>query len=254
MKRSALAVFISLSALTLSQSAHALSLAQVRQAGVLRLATSADFAPFNTITGGRISGFEVELGDLMGKTLGLKTVWTAAPFDSLFAGLDSGKYDAVMASHAVNSTRLKLVDFARPHYCTGGVVLGRLGGPADHKALVGRRVGAETGSTYFAYLRKLPFQKSVQLYPGSEAAIQALAFGKIDAVVTDRFAALAAIRAYPKANLVVGEQLWNERVAAVVGKNNTGLKDALSGALNTLLQNGQYAALSQRYFAQDIRC
>ena len=240
--------------LLLAPLSQALPLSQIRQAGVLRLATSADFAPFNSEADGKLSGFEVELGEMMAKTLGLKVAWTVAPFDSLLGGLDSEKYDAVIASHAITSTRLKLVDFARPHYCTGGVLLTRQGGPLDHKALEGQRVGAESGSTYFSYLKKLPFQKSVQLFPGSDAAIQALAFGKVNAVVTDRFAALTAIKTYPKANLVLGEQLWKEEIGTAVSKGNGTLLAALNGALNTVLQDGQYAALSKKYFAQDVRC
>ncbi len=254
MKRSAVAVLVSLSALSLVQFTQALSLAQVRQAGFLRLSTSADFAPFNSQSGGKPGGFEVELGELLAKTLGLKAAWTVAPFDTILDGLGADRYDAVIASHAVTSTRLKLVDFTRPHYCTGGVLLTRTGGPTEHRALAGQRVGAESGSTYFSYLKKLPFQKSVQVYSGSDEAIKALAFGKVKAVVTDRFAALAAIKAYPGAKLLMGEQLWKEEIAVATSKNNTELKDALNGALNTLFRNGQYAALSQKYFAQDIRC
>jgi polar amino acid transport system substrate-binding protein len=204
--------------------------------------------------GGKVSGFEVELGDLIAQTLGLRSVWTTAPFDGLLAGLKSDKYDAVMASHAINSTRLKVADFARPHYCTGGVVLSAKGGPTTHRALEGLRVGAESGSTYYAYVQKLPFQKSIQVFPSSEATLQTLAFGKIDAVVTDRFAALAAVKAYPGAKLQLGEQLWQEQIGTAVAKGNSTLQSAIDGALNTLLQNGQYSALSQKYFGQDIRC
>ncbi|ULH14044.1 ABC transporter substrate-binding protein (plasmid) [Deinococcus sp. KNUC1210] len=233
---------------------QALPLAQISQAGVLRLATSADFAPFNSKDGTTLSGFEVDLGNLIAQTLGLKVQWTVAPFDSIFDGLNTEQYDAVIASHAITSTRLKVVDFARPHYCTGGVVLSRRGGPADHKALVNQKVGAESGSTYFAYLKKLPFQKAIQLFPTSDDAIQALAFGKVSAVVTDRFAALAAVKAYPGATLVLGEQLWKEEIGMAVRKGNTTLKAALDSALNTLLENGKYRALSLKYFKQDIRC
>lgn len=246
---------VSLTLFVLSLSpAQALSLPQIRQSGVLRLATSADFAPFNSQVGGKLSGFEVELGELLAKTLGLKVLWTVTPFESIFGGLNSEQYDAVIASHAINSTRLKLVDFTRPHYCTGGVLLSRQGGPQDHRALEGQKVGAETGSTYFSYLQKLPFQKSVQLFQASDAALQALAFGKVNAVVTDRFAALAAVNAYPKAKLVLGEQLWKEEIGTAVSKGNVTLKAALNGALVTVFADGQYAALSKKYFGQDIRC
>jgi polar amino acid transport system substrate-binding protein len=240
--------------LVVSPAAQALSLSDVKQAGVLRLATSADFAPFNTLVDGKPAGFEVDLGNLLAQTLGLKVAWTVTPFDTIFGGLDNNKYDAVIASHAITSARLKVVDFANPHYCTGGVVLTRVGGPTMHKSLEGQKIGAESGSTYFSYVQKLPFKKIIQLFPASDAAIQALAFGKVNAVVTDRFAALAATKTYSKAGLVIGEQLWKEEIGTAVQKGNTSLVTALNGALSTLMNNGQYDALSKKYFAQDIRC
>jgi len=233
---------------------QAATLTAIKQAGVIRLATSADFAPFNMLVGGKPGGFEVELGELLARQLGVRVEWTVAPFDSLFGGLDRDRYDAVIASHAITSARLKLVDFAQPHYCTGGVVLTRTGGPTTHKALEGQRVGAESGSTYYAYLTKLPFKKSIQLYGASDEALQALAFGKVQAVVTDRFAALAAMKTYPKASLTVGEQLWKEAVGTAVSKGNTSLVTALNTALGTVLNDGQYSALSKKYFSEDIRC
>lgn len=235
-------------------SAQARPLAGITQSGVLRLATSGDFAPFNSNVGGRLSGFEVELGNLLATRMNLKAVWTVQPFDGIFGGLNSDQYDVVVASHAINSTRLKLVDFARPHYCTGGVVLGHVGGPLDHRALVGKSIGVQEGSTYNAYVHKLPFKVYSQLFPGSDDALRALAFGQIDAVVTDRFTALAAIKTYPKAPLFMGEQLWTEQIGMAVKKGNGSLQAALNVAMGTLLKNGEYAALSKKYFGQDIRC
>jgi polar amino acid transport system substrate-binding protein len=247
----ALATGLMFSALSTGQ---ARTLAEATQAGVLRLATSGDFAPFNSNVGGTLSGFEVELGNLLARQLNLKAVWSVQPFDGIFGGLNTDQYDVVLASHAINSTRLKLVDFARPHYCTGGVVLGRAGGPLNHLALKGKSVGIQAGTTYSAYVHKLPFPLFKQQFPGSDEAIRALAFGQINAVVTDRFTGLAAIKAFPKAPLVMGEQLWTEQIGMAVKKGNSTLQSALDRALATLLKDREYAVLSQKYFGQDIRC
>lgn len=236
--------------------AQARTLAEVRASGALNIATSADFEPFNYMRGGSPAGFEVDLGEAVARKLGLRAQWVVRPFDGLLRDLAGRpqEIDLVIASHAITSTRLQSADFSTPHYCTGGVILTRQGGPLTTRALAGRNLGAEAGSTYFGFLRKLPFQKSVQVYGSSQAAIQAVATGQVDAIATDRFAALDALKTYSKAKLVVGDTLWKEQIGMAFAKGNTELRQAVNGALKQLVQDGSYLKLSQKYFGQNIGC
>ncbi len=59
---------------------------------------------------------------------------------------------------------------------------------------------------------------------------------------------------YNKAKLVMGDLLWRESIGMAVQKGNVGLRQALNGALATLLKDGEYTKLSQSYFGQDVRC
>ena len=238
----------------LASAAQARSWSEIHSSGVLRLATSADFEPFNFLKSGQFAGFEVDLGELIGKQLGLKVVWIKDDFDSLLNDFAAKNYDAVIASHAVTSTRAKVVDFTQPHYCTGGVALAQPGGPLTSKAMVGRVLSAESGSTYMGYIQKLPFDKQLKVYSSSQEAIQAVATGQVSAVVTDKFAALQALQTYNKAKLVMGDLLWRESIGMAVQKGNVGLRQAINGALSTLLKNGDYTKLSKTYFGQDVRC
>ncbi|WP_241191137.1 ABC transporter substrate-binding protein [Deinococcus psychrotolerans] len=250
MKRSltALALMVPL----LCQAAQARSYADIRSSGTIRLATSVDFEPFNYLKGNTFAGFEVDLGEMIAKQLGLKVVWVKGDFDSLLKNFKD--YDLVIASHAITSTRAKLVDFTQPHYCTGGVALAKPGGPLTSKAMAGQLLGVESGSTYMGFIQKLPFEKQLKVYGSSQAAIQAVATGQVSATVTDKFAALKALRTYNKANLQMGDLLWRESIGMAVQKGNSELRQAVNGALATLLKNGEYDALSKSYFGQDVRC
>ncbi|EYB69773.1 amino acid ABC transporter substrate-binding protein [Deinococcus phoenicis] len=236
--------------------AQARTLADARTSGTLKIATSADFEPFNFLKAGSPTGFEVELAEALARRLGLQPQWVVRPFDGLLRDLAERpqEIDLVIASHAITSTRQQSADFSTPHYCTGGVILTRAGGPLTSKALAGKNLGAEAGSTYFGFLRKLPFQKTVQVYPSSQAAIQSVATGQVDAIVTDRFAALGALKTYAKANLTLGDILWKEQVGMAFARGNSELRQAVNGALQQLVQDGTYAKLSRKYFGQDIGC
>jgi len=234
--------------------AHAATLAEIRASGVLRLATSADFPPFNTVENARFGGFEVELGNRLATRLGVRPLWVKYDFDDLLRDLPTNQYDLVIASHAITADRARTVDFTNAHYCTGGVILARQGGPARSRDLAGRRVGVESGSTYFGYLNKLPFQKNVKVYSASDEAALALLAGQVDATVTDRFVALGLRARNPAAKLVTSDLLWTEAIGMAVRKGNADLRRAVNTALADLVKSGEYAALSRRYFGEDIRC
>lgn len=238
----------------LSSGAHARTYDLVRSSGVLRLATSADYEPFNYLKDNQFTGFEVELGNLLAKQLNLKPVWVKVDFDSLLTNFDKSNYDVVIASHAITSTRAKVVDFTQPHYCGGNLLLTRKGGPLTTKALENKILGAESGSVNLTFLQKLPFKKQIKVYPSTEATYRAVALGEVDAALTDRFGAASAIKTYTKANLMLGEVLWRTASGMAVSKGNSSLKTALNTGLAALLKDGSYHKLSLRYFGDDIRC
>ena len=175
---------ILIAALATLGTAQARNLNQIRSDGTLHLYTSADFAPFSSIldsiTGGlgKPVGFEVELGNLIASRMGLRPVWQVKDFDALIPGIVSNpEVDVLIASHAITSTRAKLVDFTRPHYCTGGVAIAVPGGPLGSKAFRNQSVGAEAGSTYEGYLKKLPFPVNVVQYATSGKSYAGLTSG-----------------------------------------------------------------------------
>lgn len=240
----------------LSAAAHARTLAEIRASGVLKVATSADFEPFNFSDGGRPAGFEIDLASLIAARLGLKVQWVVRPFDGLLRDLKErpDDIDVVAASHAITEARQQQVEFSLPAYCTTSVILTRAGGPLTSKDLAGKNLGTEAGSTYFNFLRKSLIQKTLQVYPSRQTSLQAVATGRVDAIVTDRFAALKALNTYWKAKLVIGDILWTEQVGLAFAKGDPALRQAVNAALKQTLQDGSYAKLSRQYFGVDVRC
>ena len=243
--------------LFLSSPARAARLADIRKSGVLRLATEGAFPPFNFYQGKELSGFDVDLGNAVAAKMGLKPEWKTLPFDALLIGLDArqDRYDLVVASHGVTPERAKAVDFTAPYYCTGAILVARPGGPRTVKELDGKDVASSVGTTYLAYLRKLPGGVKVRnskSYPKDTDCFSNLMAGRVAVWVTDRFVALKLQATQP--SLQIGDMLFEERVAMAVGKGNAELKFAVDEILAELLKDGTYARLSEKYFHHDIRC
>ncbi len=249
--------FISLflTGLLFSMSAPALPshLDDIRKVGVLHAATEGAFPPFNFFKGKDLVGFEVDLTNEIGKRMGLKVDWRTYSFDSLLIGLEEHRYDVVAASHAITPERAKAVDFANPHYCTGGVLLTKAGGPLSTRELASKVVAVGVGTSYAQYLSA---QKgvTVRTYPKDLDAIQALIAGNVDAMMTDKFSILDLKKQGKLPGLKYSGIVEYEKVAIAVPKNEPQLLAALNAGLQKTLDDGTYAKLSNKYFGEDIRC
>src|ERR1700692_2144681 len=64
-------------------------LAKVKAAGVLKVGTETEFAPFDYIDAGAHAGLNVDLFDEIGKELGVKIEWVTLPWDGVLPGLEA---------------------------------------------------------------------------------------------------------------------------------------------------------------------
>lgn len=246
-------VALALATLALASAASARTFDQIKKDGTIVIATEGAFQPFNYFKGQTLTGFEVDLANALAKQMGLKVKWVTQPFDSLLIGLNQNRYDFVIASHGITPERQKAVDFSAPHYCTGGAIVSRTGGPKTVADLKGKTVAVQVGTTYLTNVQKVAGVGKVNTYPKDTDAQQALMAGRADAWVSDKFGGLDAVKA-SSGKLQQGALLFQERIAMAVKKNNPTLLKALNDALTAAQKNGTYAKISQQYFGQDVRC
>ena len=244
---------LSLAVLALGATASARDLAAVKQAGTLVVATEPTYPPFTYTQGKKVVGFEAELAELLAKQLGVKVEWKTSSFDTLLIGLGQGRYDMVIASHGITPERQKAVDFSSPHYCSGGVLVSKSGGPRTLADLKGKKLGVQLGTTYATRARSLPGVGRIQTYPNNTDALQALMAGRTDAYLTDRFVALEA-RKKTGGKVQIGDLIFQEKIGIAFQKGNKSLTTAVNAALKKVQSDGSYQKLSEKYFGEDIRC
>jgi polar amino acid transport system substrate-binding protein len=226
----------------------------IKKSGTIVIATEGQFAPFNFFQGSKLTGFEVDVANAIAAKMGLKVEWKTIGFDALLAGLNQDRWDMVIASHGITEERAKAVTFADPHYCSGGVIISKDGAIKTAADLAGKTVAVQTGTTYLDNVKKVPGVKEVKNFPQDTDARGALMTGRVDAWVTDRFAGKAALEANPAGGLKLGGFLFVERIAAAVAKGNTSLVTEVNKALAAIQADGTYAAISNKWFKEDIRC
>ncbi len=84
----------------------------------LKMATNAEFPPYEYIDGDKYYGIDVEVAKIIADKLGYDLVIENVAFDSIIPGVQSGKYDMGMAGMTVTEDRIEKVDFS-DSYATG---------------------------------------------------------------------------------------------------------------------------------------
>ncbi len=250
---SLLSVAIPLS-LMLSSPSQAREWDVIKNSGTIVAATEGAFQPFNYYDGPKLTGFEVDLAEAIAKKLGLKLEWRVVAFDAQLAALKQDRFDFAIASHGYTEERAKSVDFANPHYCTGGQIAAYKDGPLTMAALNGKTVGVQLATSYADAAKKIKGIKTVKTYKGDPEAFSALRAKKVDVWISDKFTVKATLDKNPDAGITAGEMVFVERVSMILRKNNKALADKLNQALAEVMKDGTYKALSEKYFKEDISC
>ncbi len=226
---------------------------QIKKSGKILIGTEGAFPPFNFFDDqNHLKGFDIDIGNAIAKQLNLQPEWKAHAWDTMLIALNQGRFDFVIASHTITAERAKAVDFSKPYYCTGNVIVTKPGGPLTPEALKGKVIGAQLGTTFEEFAKQFG-PKQLKTYQTNPDAVQDLMMGRIDAWITDQFTAIEAIKTR-NLNLKVSGLLNKEEIGMAVAKGNSLLLAAINKALDDIQANGVYAKISDKWFGQDIRC
>ena len=99
----------------LSPLAHAELIDDVNDRGELRIALEANTPPFNFKEGDTLTGFEVELGQLLARELDVRADFIVTDAGDLLQGVESGKYDVALNHIALTPELKDRFDFSEPY-------------------------------------------------------------------------------------------------------------------------------------------
>ncbi|MFL9674986.1 transporter substrate-binding domain-containing protein [Pseudomonas marginalis] len=100
----------------LSPLAHAELIDDVNDRGELRIALEANTPPYNFKEGDKLTGFEVELGELLAKEMDVRPSFITTDDADMLPGVSTGKYD-VAINHVAMTAELKdQFDFSEAYH------------------------------------------------------------------------------------------------------------------------------------------
>lgn len=224
---------------------------QLVKEGQFTFAASGEYRPFSFIKNGKMVGYDIAVGKAIADVLGLEANPVRAKFSGIVTGVKQGRYDAAVASHTITAERKEHVDFSIPYYYSGPQIFVRPGSSIQTKEdLIGKEIAVSKGSTYYDLALKLTSPEKIQAYDSDVVALQSLAKGRHDAVITD---AITGQKAISSGLEIVGRaHLGISKQAVAVAKENDRLLEAINKALKQLKQSGRLAEISKKWIGADI--
>ena len=226
-----------------------------KQPSKIVIASDATFPPMEMVDENKaIVGFDVDLMNAAAKAGGFAVEFKNTAWDGIFAGLDAGKYDAVMSSVTITDDRKKTMDFSVPYINAGQVVVvkSEVNNVTKLADLKGKTVGCQIGTTgAFAIDKEKDADKITEkTYDEIGLAFEDLANGRIAGVVID--SPVAANYALQNPNYkgklkIVGEPFTQEYYGVAVKKGNTKLLDMINAGLKKVIDTDDYKALEQKW-------
>lgn len=243
--------------------------AQYKKAGVIRVASDIPFPPMEMFDANqKLTGFDYDLGQAIGAKLGVRMDFQTQAFDSVIPSLQSGKHDVIMSGMNDTPERQKTLDFV-DYFHAGFSILVLKGNPQNISTvldLCGQNVAVQKATVQADILHgydakctangsspikvaELPLETDVQTAVRSGKAIAD--------VVDSAVAAYAATTAGDGKMFEVIRDPANpagyDPVFTGIGvlKKDAGLSKAINIALQSVIDDGSYAAILKKYALSD---
>ncbi len=221
------------------------------------VATDAAFPPMEFVDENKnIVGFDIDLLNAIAAEMGFAVEYKNTAWDGIFAGLESGDYDAIISAVTIREDRQAKYDFSEPYVNAGQAIVVTIDDDtvADEADLEGKVIGTQIGTTG-AFAAQEISGATVKEYDTIDLAFMDLITGGVEVVIVDTPVAAdfaMASQEYAGKLKIVGEPITEEFYGALVNKGqNADFVDMFNEGLAKLKASGKYDEIYAKWLGGD---
>ncbi len=208
---------------------------------------------------GELIGFDIDLANAVGEEMGMNVEFKPIDWNAKETELKAGTIDCVWNGMSITPERQENMALSNKYLNNKIVIMAKADADFDvtcAEDLADLKIGTQADSSALEMLMANEaydsFKDNVDEYKTYDIAIMDLKAGRIDVVVVDQ-----VLGEYMNNNLG-GEMkectysLGDDYYVIGFAKENTQLRDKVNDAIQTLIDNGKAAEISQTWFGKDI--
>jgi polar amino acid transport system substrate-binding protein len=222
----------------------------------LAVGTDATFAPFEILNKKQeVEGFDADLIHAVAAKAGLPIKVINTPWEGLFAGLNNGERDIVIAAVTITPERQKSMDFTAPYFEAKQLIVVSAKSPVTKLAdLKTKKMAVQNGTTGDIVAQK-HFGKgntNIRRFETIVLALQELKAGGVDAVIGDNSVVKNYLINNPNSGfkLIDDTSFDKEFYGIAVKKGNAALLAKLNKGLADVKADGSYQKIYSKYFGK----
>ena len=233
-------------ALTLTScGAKGKTLAEVKEAGKLVVATSPDVPPFENLEGNEVVGIEIDIMKKVCEKLGVELVIETMDFDSVLIGIQAAKYDCAVSGITVNAKREKNMRFTSPYYVAAQAIVVKADSNINSKAdLEGKKISVQTATTAEDFCMGEGYE--VLSLQANADAKDALTTGKVQAWVVDNLTAVQMVEEGDGLK-ILDEKMTEEPYAFAFAYGSEDLVAEIDKIVKDLIADGTVKSIFEAY-------
>lgn len=221
----------------------------------IRIGTEGAYPPFNMVDAkGQVTGFDIDIAKALCAELKAECQIITQDWDGIIPALNGKKFDAIVASMSITDERKQAVDFTDPYYTNKLQFIAPKTSKFAPNKLKGLVLGAQRATISGTWLEEHVKDAEIKLYDTQDNAYLDLASGRLDAILADKFVNWEWLKSDAgKEFEFKGEPVYNDdKIAIAVRKGDDALRQKLNGALKTIVANGTYKKINDKYFPFNI--
>jgi len=230
----------------------------IAEDGVITVGSDTTYAPaaFLDADGQTIVGFDVDLFGLVAQKLGLQAEFETASFDSIIAGVGSGRYETGVSSFTINPERLEQANMIS-YFSAGTQWATKTDNPedVDPDNACGRPIAVQRGTVQVDDItaRSAACEAAgnepitINQFEGQDEATASVVSGRNDAVLSDSPVVAYAVQQTNGQLELLGDIYDSAPYGYVVPKDQTEFADAIAQALAALIEDGSYEQVLEQW-------
>jgi polar amino acid transport system substrate-binding protein len=213
---------------------------------VIKFALSADYPPFEFYEDGKLTGFDVELAELIAKKLNKKAEFKDMQFAAILAALQNGSVDAAASAMAASEERRKNYDFSDEYYAESFVTVYKKDTPVTEPGQLNNvKIVCQLGTTMEMWLKEHFPNASLKTFDNNNQVIEELKAGRAECAVMDKEQGAAFCA--KNDGLAHSFIAKSDNGYAVAMKKGSPLKDQINKALKELEAEGEIQKLEKKW-------